>query len=128
MVWPAAGPFAVWDYTPLVDASRIVAHIAGLRDGTLREVAWRDVDGLISMPSFHTAVGLIIPWVLRRHPVSCAVAIVINVGLISGTVLTGVHYLVDVLATVPIFALSVYAYRRLTRPAVIDEDVAADVA
>ncbi len=67
------------------------------------------------MPSFHVIGALMVTWALRAHPLTLAVALVINVLLIAATVLSGAHYAVDVLAAFVVFTLSVWSWRRIGR-------------
>jgi membrane-associated phospholipid phosphatase len=80
----------------------------GLRDGSLRVFDLLHGSGLISMPSFHAALAVLITielWHLRgwRWP-----AAVISGVMVVATVSEGGHYLVDVVAGVAVAILSAW--------------------
>jgi membrane-associated phospholipid phosphatase len=79
-------------------------------------VRFDDLEGLVSFPSFHVAGAILVTWAFRRRRRILIPLIVLNIGLVISTVITGEHYLVDVLASVPLFAGSVAAYRWWGRP------------
>jgi hypothetical protein len=114
-LWPASGVYTVLDYTPLVSMATPAHHIEIFRSGAQRVITWGAIDGLVSMPSFHSAVGLFVTWAVRRHWWLLLPVGLVNLLLILGTVLLGVHYAVDVVATIAIFSASVVVYRRLER-------------
>lgn len=114
-LWPALapGPFAGWD--ALLNQQRFVHHLADIRSGVLTLINPGDVEGLVSLPSFHTAGALMVTWAFRRRPRWLCVLVPLNLALIAATVLTGVHYLVDVLAAVALFGASLAIYHRTIR-------------
>jgi membrane-associated phospholipid phosphatase len=91
--------------------TRVLAQIQGFHDGTMTVVRFNELEGLVSVPSFHVAGVLLVTWAFRhRRPVFIAL-IVLNAGLTLSTVITGVHYAIDVLAAFPLVAASIVAYR-----------------
>ena len=72
-----------------------------------------NIEGLVSCPSFHAAGALMATWALRRSWGWLTILGVMNTGLIAATVLTGSHYVTDVLATVVLCAASLLLYRGL---------------
>ncbi len=70
-----------------------------------------NIDGLISIPSFHTAGGLMVTWAFRHHRAWLVTFAVVNVLLIAATVLSGTHYAIDVLATGVLFLGSLGLWR-----------------
>ena len=113
-VFPAAAAFQYLHFTPSFDMSRFVAHFNGLRDGTFTVIRFNDMDGLVSIPSLHTAGALMVMWAVRRHLRLLIPAAALNVTLIAATVLSGVHYVVDVFAAVAMFAVSVMLWKLAT--------------
>jgi membrane-associated phospholipid phosphatase len=92
-----------------------VEAINGLRDGTLKVITLGRLEGIITFPSFHAALGAIFAyalWGVRwiRFP-----ALALNFVLIAATPIDGGHYFVDVLAGLAIAALAIGAARRLVR-------------
>ena len=37
-------------------------------DGSMTTVPWDNLEGLVSLPSFHTAGAAIVTWAFRQHP------------------------------------------------------------
>jgi hypothetical protein len=56
------------------------------------------------------AGALMVTWAFRQHRWIFAALGSLNVLLIAATVLTGAHYMIDVVVTVAMFALSIAAY------------------
>ncbi len=136
---PAAGAYA-WHQPPeaLLAALRDpeagrwhLADFRGLRDGTLLTIPVPHVQGLISFPSFHTALALVTVWALRPVRWVAAPALVVNSALIVATLTIGGHYLVDVLGGALVAGVSialvarVYAEERTSRPALVTSEVEA---
>lgn len=108
--WPAAGVFSELGFQSLLDQTRFLAHFGSLRDGSMTTVPWGDLEGLVSLPSFHTAGAAIVTWAFRRTPlVWCLLPV--NVLLIAATVLLGAHYAVDLLGSGVMLAGSLALYR-----------------
>jgi hypothetical protein len=111
-LFPAACAFQYYGFESTMDQSRFIAHFNGVRDGSFTRLRFNDLEGLISMPSFHMAGALMVLWSLRRHVWALAPMVVINGLLILATVMTGAHYAVDLVATVLMFSASVWVWRR----------------
>jgi membrane-associated phospholipid phosphatase len=79
-------------------------------------VRFDDLDGLVSFPSFHVMGAILVTWAFRRRGWILIPLMMLNTGLVISTVITGEHYVVDVLATIPLFAASLAAYRWWGRP------------
>lgn len=100
-------------FTQVVNAP-FVATIKALRDGSLTNITLEQMDGVITFPSFHTALGVIFGysfWVLRKWR---WIGVAINVALIAGTPINGGHYFVDVLAGVAVGIIAIWLARRVT--------------
>lgn len=123
-IFPAECPYTYLGFTPTIDQSRVIAHIAALRAGTFHTIDFGNLDGLVSMPSFHAAGGIMVTWTFRRHRVLGPVLVVLNTGLIAATFMSGVHYFVDIVGAFVLFAASVAAFRLVTRaPAAAPSEV-----
>jgi hypothetical protein len=114
-IFPAECPYTHLGFTSTIDQSRVIRHISALRAGTFHQINYRDLDGLVSMPSFHAAGAMMVTWALRRHRVLLGTLIMVNTGLVAATFMSGVHYFVDIVGAGVLFALSVCAYRLLSR-------------
>ena len=81
-------PRAGWDQVP---------HIIALRNGSMREVPLHDLHGLVSFPSFHTALATITIWATQRLRYVSVAMFALNAPLILATPSLGSHYLCDIL-------------------------------
>jgi membrane-associated phospholipid phosphatase len=119
-LWPAVCPFTYRHYDPLTPPAlvqHLVTQIGGFHAGRLHVVTLEDMQGLVSFPSFHAAAALAVTWALRRRPVWVWLPVaLINVGLVSATVLLGIHYVTDLLGTAALLAASLFLYRRWCEP------------
>ncbi len=70
-----------------------------------------DMQGLVSFPSFHTCMALIIAWCSRGWWYSTVIGIAIGAAIIAGTPIFGGHYLVDVLGGMAVTAGAIYVWR-----------------
>jgi hypothetical protein len=104
--WPAASAFVHFGVTA-PDTAETVTDFARLRAGTLKDIDLLTLQGLVSMPSFHTALGVIFAYALRRVPVVSVVALALNVLMIASTPTQGGHYLVDVMSGAVVAALAI---------------------
>lgn len=58
------------------------------------------MDGLVSVPSLHAAVGAMGIWTARRHRWLFGISCLLNTGLIVATFVSGSHYVIDTVAGV----------------------------
>jgi len=72
--------------------------IAGLRDGRSRVLDLSDLMGIVTFPSYHAALPVILAWAQRDVPLLRVVAPLWAILTIAVTPLFGGHYGVDVLA------------------------------
>ncbi|WP_429284235.1 phosphatase PAP2 family protein [Paraburkholderia sp. GAS41] len=95
-----------------------VSDFAPLRNGTLRSIDLTHSQGLVSMPSFHTALAVLFTYSLRRIPWVFGFAGALNLAMIISTPTQGGHYLADVFGGVVLAALTIQIlqmfYRRRT--------------
>ena len=109
---PTIGPMSTAaanvEFAHLPTLGRTTADIVlKLRDGTLRAIDFAAVDGIISFPSLHAAVCIIVPFSLRwNRPLFCLTAMLDAVMLVSA-VPSGNHYLVDVIGGVSVSAFAI---------------------
>jgi membrane-associated phospholipid phosphatase len=92
-----------------------------LRTGMLRHFDLTRMQGLVSFPSFHTALAIFFAHSLRRNGVLFPFAVLLNVTMIISTPTQGGHYLADVvggliLALVTIKALKFMSGRGRSQP------------
>lgn len=84
-----------------------LAHLAGLRDGTFQVVSLHHIQGIITFPSVHAALGVLFIryfWMsqLTRWP-----GLALNAMLLAATPIDGGHYFVDVAAGALIAVIAV---------------------
>lgn len=88
--------------------THILEHLESLRDGTRTLVTWRDAEGLITFPSFHTIWGVLVIAAFHRTVLFWPV-LVLNVVMIASTVPIGLHYFVDVAGGLFISGIVIFA-------------------
>jgi membrane-associated phospholipid phosphatase len=102
---PSAGAFVHFD--PPATLRGVVGQDAGiwhlqhfeaLRSGAMRTIDPGSIEGLVTFPSFHTALAVITAWALWRTRWLALPALALNGLVIISTVPVGGHYFVDVLA------------------------------
>ncbi len=110
---PTLGPMSTAaaanvEFAHLSTLGRTTAEIVlQLRDGTLRAIDFKAVDGIISFPSLHAAVSIIVPFSLRwNRPLFCLTTGLDAVMIVSA-VPSGNHYLVDVAGGVGVAMLAI---------------------
>ena len=110
-ILPAQCAFQYYGFESTLDQTRFIEHFNGFRDGSLSVIHFNDLEGLISVPSFHAAGALMVTWSVRKWRLLLIPVAAINLALIAATFLSGAHYFVDVLITIAMFAASVLLYR-----------------
>jgi hypothetical protein len=96
LVFPAAGASKFYAADVHADVSGL-SHFELLRSGAMRYINLDTMQGLISIPSFHTILALLFCWAVRRTWLA-ALIIPLNVALLLSTPVVGGHYLVDLIA------------------------------
>jgi hypothetical protein len=97
------------------NAASTVSDFAILRDGTMRMFDLTNTQGLVSMPSFHTALAVFFMYSLRRIPLLFGLAMLLNVTMIVSTPTQGGHYLADVIAGLILSAMTIQSLRVASR-------------
>jgi hypothetical protein len=115
VLFPAMCAFSYYGFESLIDQGRFIRHFEALRNGSFKLLQLRELEGLITFPSFHVAGGLMVAWAFRRRRWMFAAFAVLNTLMIVSTVLLGPHYAVDILASAAVFATSAWLYRRWGR-------------
>ena len=118
-VLPAAG---VWPYyalsaadsphvSPVVSTSWPVFY--GLRDGSFRTLTAIGSEGIISFPSLHAALAVILVIGLWPIPILRWIMLALNAAMIAATPIDGSHYFSDVFTGVGIAVLCFIAAARI---------------
>lgn len=108
---PAACAFQWYGFTSTLPQEAFIAQFAGFRSGALTLIDFRTVTGLVSAPSFHVAGALVLTWVVRARRWVLVPVGLLNLALCAATVLSGAHYVVDVLLSLALVAISLIAWR-----------------
>ncbi|ABE44452.1 hypothetical protein Bpro_2536 [Polaromonas sp. JS666] len=114
--FPAAG---AWKYYALPGPFNLssLSHFELLRDGHLRDIPLGNMQGLISIPSLHSAMAVLLVHSMRGTRLLPAF-VVLNAAMLASTPIDGSHYFVDVLAGVVLaIGLIELDRRRGARPA-----------
>jgi membrane-associated phospholipid phosphatase len=85
----------------------------GLRDGSFRQLMAMGADGIVTFPSLHTALALIITVALWPIPVLRWIGLAINTLMLVSIPVDGGHYFIDMLAGLAIAWVSVVAAKRI---------------
>lgn len=85
-----------------------VADFDRLRAGQLHDVDLRQLQGIISFPSFHTCLGLLFPYVVRKRRRVLLPVALLNAVMILAVPTEGGHFLVDVIAGAGVAAVAAW--------------------
>jgi hypothetical protein len=128
-LFPAEG---VWLHYGLKDgpAAMPVSHTSwpvffGLRDGSFRLVMAIGSEGIITFPSLHAALAVILIAAYWPVPIARWLGASINSLMLAATPIDGSHYFVDVLAGIGIAALCLAAARTVVTRLAVPPAVAA---
>jgi PAP2 superfamily protein len=116
---PAAGAWPYYGLTaadsphvlPTVSTSWPVFY--GLRDGTWRTLAAVGSEGIITFPSLHAALAVIVVGALWPVAVVRWLALALNVAMLIATPIDGSHYFIDVIAGIALAVLCLVAARAI---------------
>jgi hypothetical protein len=126
---PAVGPY-VNDVKNLAvkDMPAWLAVFVTLRDGTLSKFALLNMTGIVTFPSFHTVLAILLVYVHRPPLRSFVPVLILNVVMIVAIPFAGHHYLVDMIAGAGVAAISIAVVRLAMRPALSEDSLSADAA
>jgi membrane-associated phospholipid phosphatase len=101
-------------FTNLPTLGRTTAEIVlALRDKTLGTIDFEAVNGIISFPSMHAAVAIIVPYTLRWNRWIFEPIAVLDSVMLASAVPSGNHYLADVIAGVAVAVLAIACGRAI---------------
>jgi membrane-associated phospholipid phosphatase len=112
MLLPTLGPIATMapdaSFARVPTIGRTTADIVlALRSGTLRIIDLQALDGIISFPSLHAAVAILVPYHLRWCRPLFWPVLVLNVLMFISAIPSGNHYLADVLGGIVVAAFGI---------------------
>jgi hypothetical protein len=93
---PAAGASKFYAAQYHADVSSM-AHFELLRSGTMKTIDIRMIQGLVSIPSYHTIMGLLLCWSMRGLWL-LPFFLILNATMLLATPVIGGHYFVDLIA------------------------------
>lgn len=99
---------------PWVGAYHIDQFLA-LRTDPAPMLALDDMPGLVTFPSFHTAMGVIAIYCARKTPWLLWPSLIVNLLMIASTPLFGSHYLIDVIGGASIATVAILLVRRVVQ-------------
>lgn len=126
--FPATSAF---EHFKVSDANALssVSDFSVLRDGSMRTFDLKRTQGLVSLPSFHTALAVIFAYSLRRVRSLFWPAVILDLIMIASTPTQGGHYLADVLAGLGLSALTIVSVTFLIdRGAVVQFNASSRIA
>lgn len=126
-LFPAMCAFSYYGFESLIDQTVFIRDFNALRAGTFTDMRLKDLEGLITFPSFHVAGGLIVTWVFRRHPWLFGGLVALNALMIASTILLGPHYAVDIIASTALVVVSAWIYSRWASKLIEPREQAAPV-
>jgi membrane-associated phospholipid phosphatase len=99
---------AIFDHLSAIGRNTAEIVVA-LRSRTLTVIDARALDGIISFPSLHAAVAVLIPYHVRWSKPLCSIAVGLNAVMLVSAIPCGNHYLFDVLAGLVVGVLAIPA-------------------
>ena len=116
--WPAHGTYGNVYSLPVPDyCLRCVEHLDALRSGARTLVTWRETEGLITFPSFHTIWAVLLIAAFYGSPRMFWPMAAWNIVVVLSTVTTGMHYFSDVLAGLLVSGAIIWATKQKAKPA-----------
>ena len=90
-----------------------VADFDRLRLGQLHDIDLRQLQGIISFPSFHTCLGLLFAYVVRKRRSILTPVALLNTAMILAVLTEGGHFLVDMIAGAAVAAAAAWLATRI---------------
>lgn len=107
---PAESAWVYFGVTDHVDAYHL-ADFTALRTGHMPEINVTQTKGLVTFPSFHATLALILIYATRGIRVLFPLSLGLNVLMIASTPSAGGHYLIDILAGLAVMPLGIFILR-----------------
>lgn len=116
---PAAGAWPHYRLT-VADSPHLIPAVStswpvfyGLRDGSFRALTAIGSEGIISFPSLHAALAVIVTAALWPIPILRWAILALNLAMLAATPIDGSHYFSDVFAGITIAVLCFVAAHRM---------------
>lgn len=113
--FPAAGPAYNHGIEPAEWQLPYIDHFLALRSGETFMFSWKNTEGLVTFPSFHTAWAVMLVLVWRQQTKLLFIPITVLSGLIIlSTLTTGSHYSLDIVGGFVLAAFCWWVSTRVT--------------
>ena len=113
-ICPAAGAFVFFGVPEHAQATYL-PHLLALRDGTGSTFLVNEMQGIISMPSYHTVLAILVAYAYRGCGRVFTLALLLNGVMLLSIPSEGGHYLIDVVAGGAIAAVTIAITRAAAR-------------
>ncbi len=112
--FPASSPWLHFGLVGHYEASA-VSYLYPLRDGLMKVLRTGHPQGLVSVPSLHTIAAVLLVYAVRGLPWLLPFSAMLNVAMIFSALVTGGHYLADIIAGLAFVTPLVLAARGVER-------------
>ena len=92
-----------------------LSDLLALRDGSKTTFHIQQMQGIITLPSYHTVLAIVFIYVFRGIPIWFFVSMVLNILMLISTPSHGGHYLVDMIAGAAVAFVTIFLVRQLKR-------------
>ncbi|WP_197018445.1 phosphatase PAP2 family protein [Sphingomonas sp. URHD0057] len=107
---PAIGPVGYYGLGPVGSWTHM---IDAMRDHGVRVISPKMMVGMVSLPSYHTAIGVICVWATWPLRILRWPFVAINAAMIFSTIPYGQHYLIDLIAGGAVAVVAIIIAKRL---------------
>lgn len=108
---PARGAF---DYFGIREYATHLSVLSALRESGAHEFSLSKVEGIVTFPSYHTAMAIYFTYIFRGHRILFWIFAVVNALILLSVFTHGGHYLVDVVSGALVTTLSIYIVRQFS--------------
>jgi membrane-associated phospholipid phosphatase len=121
MLVPAMGAYAYYNpdpdlYDQFTDLGRVhITTLEQLRAGTFEMLEFENTVGMVTFPSFHTVLAIIVTYAFRDNVLLFAPLFILNCIVVVSTIPEGGHYLIDIFGGAVIAWLAIVFVRSFGR-------------
>lgn len=109
-LFPAGG--TLFYYSIGLENAVHLPNFLALRDGSLSRFSFEEMKGIVTFPSYHTTIALLLVYAYRQLKLFKWV-FALNALMLISTPINGGHYLVDMLGGGVVFVISIYLMKRV---------------